>query len=279
MNIARIKTMYNDELILFQNSVESIWTDEHMSKTLLEAQLDESNNAGSRKPENRKIIVEWMNKQIKPFSKIIDLGCGPGLYSYDLGKFGHSVLGIDFNKASYEYARDNKTIKNITEYKHVNYIKDEITGKFNLAMIIFCDFSALIPDTQVILLEKIRNILEDDGIFVFDVFGLSVMETIQEEKSWYLSEGNDFWSNDPYFLNTEIKKFPDNNTIGTRHYLISQKTGKIKEFILWDQYYSENSIRKFMENNGFEVIEINKDIIKYEEETLLVIVKKQKTST
>jgi len=268
--------MYKNDLELFQKSNETIWTDEHISKTLLEAQLDESTNAGSRKPENIKIIVNWINEIIKPSSKIIDLGCGPGLYSYELGLLGHNVLGIDFNKASYDYALKNKSILNLVEYKYSNYLEDKIIGKFNLAMVIFCDFSALIPDDQIVLLNKIKSILEDDGIFIFDVFGFSVMESIQEKKNWTISQGKDFWSSDPYILNTEIKKYKNNNTIGTRHYLINQNSGKIKEFILWDQYYDENSITKLMNDNGFDVVEINKEIINYREETLLVVAKKKK---
>jgi SAM-dependent methyltransferase len=267
--------MYKNELELFHRYNESVWTDEHISKTILEAQLDESTNAGSRKPENRKIIVNWINEKIKPSSKIIDLGCGPGLYAYDLGQFGHNVLGIDFNKASCEYAKANKSIKNLVDYKYSNYIKDDLTGKFNLAMMIFCDFSALIPNDQLILLNKIKTILENDGLFIFDVFGLSVMEKIQEKRSWSISQGNDFWSNEPYILNTEIKKFNNENAIGTRHYLINQNNGKIKEFILWDQYFNDNSIKKLMKNNGFDVIEINKELISYNEETLLVMAKKK----
>ena len=267
--------MYNDELKLFQRCNETIWTDEYISKTLLKAQLDESTNAGSRKPENRKIIVDWINQKIEPFSKIIDIGCGPGLYSYDLGKLGHSVLGIDFNKASYDFANKNKTVKQLVKYKYSNYLKDTFTGKFNLAMMIFCDFSALIPEDQKILLNKLREILDNGGLFIFDVFGLSVMENISEKRNWIISQGNDFWSKEPYLLNTEIKKFKDENTIGTRYYLIEQKTGKIKEFILWDQYYNEHSIGKLMEKNGFKIIEINKELINYKEETLLVTVKRK----
>jgi len=268
--------MYDNEFKLFKKSNKSIWTDDHISKTLLEAQLDESNNAGSRKPENRNIIINWINGKIEPLSKIIDLGCGPGLYSYELGKLGHSVLGIDFNEASYNYAKENKIFKNLIEYKYSDYLEDTFTGKFNLAMMIFCDFGALIPEDQIILMNKIKNILCNDGVFIFDVFGLSVMESIEEKRSWTISQGNDFWSSESYILNTEIVKFKKENTIGTRYYLIGQISGKIKEFILWDQYYNENSIQKFMDENGFDVIEINKKLIHYKEETLLVMAKKKK---
>jgi SAM-dependent methyltransferase len=275
ISINKGDVLFKNELTLFQKSKESIWTNEHISKTLLEAQLDESMNAGSRKPKNREIIVNWINKNIKPSSRIIDLGCGPGLYSYDLGKLGHYVFGINFNKASYEKKKKNKTIENLIEYKYCDYLIDTFTGKFNLAIMIFCDFGVLIPNDQIVLMNKIKNILDDDGIFIFDVFGLSAMENINETRHWTISHGNDFWSNEPYLLNTEIKKYEDVNTIGTRYYLINQNTGKINEFILWDQYYNEKSINKLMEDNGFNVIEINNKLINYEKETLLVMAKRR----
>jgi SAM-dependent methyltransferase len=268
--------MYINELGLFQRSNEAIWTDEHIAKTLLEAHLDESYDAASRKSENREIILNWINKKIKPASKILDLGCGPGLYVYELGKMGHYVLGIDFNKASYDYAKENKTIEKHIEYKYSDYVKDTLTGEFNLAIMIFCDFGALIPSEQTVLLKKIEDVIVNDGIFIFDVFGLSVMESIQENRSWTISQGEDFWSNEPYILNKEIKKYEIENTIGTRYYLTNQNSGRIKEFILWDQYYNELSITKLLNDNGFDVIEINKDLINYKEETLLVMAKKIK---
>jgi 2-polyprenyl-3-methyl-5-hydroxy-6-metoxy-1,4-benzoquinol methylase len=87
----------------------------------LDAHLDESNDAASRKPERRVDIVNWINKKVSQNSKIIDLGCGPGLYTYELGKLGHNVLGVDFNKKSINYAQKYKCINNILEYKYCNY--------------------------------------------------------------------------------------------------------------------------------------------------------------
>ena len=267
--------MYNNEIKLFQRSNETIWTDGHICKTLLEAHLDESHDAATRKPETRIKTVNWINQSIKPNSKIIDFGCGPGLYSYELGKLGHNVLGIDFNKASYDYANNNKTINGLVEYKHCNYIKDEIAGKYNVAIMIYCDFGALIPNEQIILLQNIKNLLEDDGIWIFDIFGTTVMEKIQEKRNWEVSQGNDFWSKEPYFLMEEIKIFKNENTIGTRYYLVDQKAGKIKEYIMWDQYYTENTIQKLMFENGFEVVEINNKLVKNNEETLFIKAKKR----
>jgi SAM-dependent methyltransferase len=267
--------MYNNELTLFQRSNESIWTDEYISKSLLHDHLDESSDAASRKSSRRLEIIRWINARIKTNSRIIDFGCGPGLYAYELGKMGHNVLGIDFNKESINYARSNKSIKGIVEYKYSNYLQDQFDGKYNAAMMIFCDFGALIPNEQRTVLKKINSLLEDDGIFVFDVFGKAEMKNQQDKRCWYILNGMDFWNGAPYLLLEERKLFEQENTLGTRYYLVDQTTGIIKECIMWDQYYDEDSIQNLLSENGFEVLEIDKGIIKYKEETLLVIARKK----
>jgi 2-polyprenyl-3-methyl-5-hydroxy-6-metoxy-1,4-benzoquinol methylase len=67
---------------------------------MLDAHLDERYDAASRTVQKRTVIINWINNNIKPRSKILDLGCGPGLYAHELGKMEHNVLGIDFNKIS-----------------------------------------------------------------------------------------------------------------------------------------------------------------------------------
>jgi predicted TPR repeat methyltransferase len=269
--------MYNNELQLFQRSNEAIWTDEYISKSLLDAHLDEVHDAASRKSEKRINILNWISNNIKPCSKIIDLGCGPGLFAYELGKSKHNVLGVDYNKESINYAQKNKLIENTVQYKYCNYLKDTIEGKFNAAMIIYCDFGALIPDEQKLLLKKLYNLLDDEGLLFFDVFGKEVMKNKGGKKNWFISNGRDFWSEEPYFLMEELKLFEKENVLGTRYYLVNQINGKIKEYIMWDQYHDEQSIKKLLLENGFETIEIKKDLIENDEETLFIMAKKQKT--
>lgn len=266
--------MFDAELKLFQRSNEAIWTDEHISKSLLEAHIDESHDAASRTSPKRTEIINWINNNVKSHSKIIDLGCGPGLYAYELGRLGHKVLGVDFNKESINYAQENKRINDSIEYKYCNYLKDTFDGKYNAALMIYCDFGALVPDEQKLLLEKIYDLLEDDGIFFFDALGKEEIKNQKEKKSWYISRGEDFWSKEPYFCMEESKLFVKESALGRRYYIVNQLNGKVKEYIMWDQYYDENSIKKLLSENGFKMIEINKNLIKSREETLFIIAKK-----
>ena len=267
--------MYENELQLFKRSNDVIWTDEYISKSLLDAHLDESNDAASRKSEKRTEIINLINSNVKPNSKIIDLGCGPGLYEYELGKFGHKILGVDINKESINYAIKNKCSNNLTEYRYCNYLQDTINDKFDAAMMIYCDFGALIPGEQKLLLNKIFNLLNDDGLFIFDIFGKNEINNIKDNREWFISGGGDFWSKDPYICIQEKKFFANEAALGTRYFLINQLNGTIKEFIIWDQYYDDNSIRNLLSENGFEITEIRKNLIKSNEEVFFVIAKKK----
>jgi 2-polyprenyl-3-methyl-5-hydroxy-6-metoxy-1,4-benzoquinol methylase len=97
--------MLENKLELFQRSENNIWTDKYIGKNILQSHLNENNNAASRQYDSRINIIKWIHKVIKPNAKIVDLGCGPGLYAYKLGKLGHSVFGIDVNKESIKYAK------------------------------------------------------------------------------------------------------------------------------------------------------------------------------
>ena len=94
MKIKYAGKMIDKELKLFQRSNETIWTDEYIGKNLLKAHLDESDDAASRKKESRLETINWISYFIKPNSKILDLGCGTGLYSFEFGKLGHKVYGM-----------------------------------------------------------------------------------------------------------------------------------------------------------------------------------------
>jgi hypothetical protein len=65
------------------------------------------------------------------------------------------------------------------------------------------------------------------------------------------------------------------NAIGRINYLIDQETGRIKEYILWDQCYEENEIRSLLENNGLKIEEQNRELIKNEQDIIFIKAKKQ----
>lgn len=269
--------MFAEKLKLFQRNNYSIWTDKYISKELLKCHLDDSVDGASRSFNKRTKILNFINQNIGPESKILDLGCGPGLIDFELGKLGHKILGIDFNVESVNYANKNKKLNNI-EYVYKDYLSEDLKGKYDVILMIYCDFGALIPSEQKVLLNKIYNLLTDKGVFIFDIFKLSfIKESMKSFKNWNFSKGNDFWNKDPYLLLEEVEFFEKENTIGRRYFIIDQKNNEKKEFVLWDQYYDKNSISKLLLENKFKIKKTNDHLLSDENSVFIISEKLERT--
>jgi 2-polyprenyl-3-methyl-5-hydroxy-6-metoxy-1,4-benzoquinol methylase len=90
---------------LWQRSDEPFWDDEHISKGMLEAHLNPDWDAASRKHSYIDSSVKWLSSLIPANGKILDLGCGPGLYAKRFSDMGYTVTGMDFSKRSIAYAK------------------------------------------------------------------------------------------------------------------------------------------------------------------------------
>lgn len=93
---------------VFKASKTIFWQDPHIAKYLLEAHLDPNNEGASRNPFFIDKSVQFINELVNETKgkKIIDIGCGPGLYCERLSKFGFEVTGVDFSENSIRYAQE-----------------------------------------------------------------------------------------------------------------------------------------------------------------------------
>ena len=89
-------------------TASDLWTDEHTSKQMLSFHLNEAIDVSSRNAEFINQSVKWIvtTFSIGSDSKIVDFGCGPGLYAARLAKHGANVTGIDFSERSIKYAEE-----------------------------------------------------------------------------------------------------------------------------------------------------------------------------
>lgn len=129
-------------------TARDLWTDEHTSRQMLSFHLNEILDISSRNAAFINRYVEWISAKFKVenSTKIADFGCGPGLYSTRLAKLGASVTGIDFSKSSIDYATEIAIREKLNiSYVNQDYLEFETEERFDLALMIMCDFCALSP--------------------------------------------------------------------------------------------------------------------------------------
>ena len=139
-----------------------LWTDEHISERMLRYHLDEHGDVASRTAAFIDRSVEWIASRFAVSSemRIVDFGCGPGLYTSRLARMQAKVTGIDFSTRSIQYAvkeaeEDGLSIR----YVNQDYLEFETEARFDLALMITCDFCALSPVQRKQMLGKFHRLL------------------------------------------------------------------------------------------------------------------------
>src|SRR3954449_4200661 len=75
------------------------WHEPAFSARMLAEHLSQAHDAASRRAATIDRQVAWIDETIRHGrpAAILDLGCGPGLYSGRLAARGHTCVGIDYS--------------------------------------------------------------------------------------------------------------------------------------------------------------------------------------
>lgn len=148
---------------VYQKSSKAFWDDEHISKSMLAAHLDAYHDGASRKLSDIKESSEWICSYFGNIEdkRLLDLGCGPGIYAELLCDKGFAVTGVDFSKRSIAYAQKHAEESNRKiEYCYQDYLEMNYEYVFDLVILIYYDFGVLSPNDRNILLGKIYSALK-----------------------------------------------------------------------------------------------------------------------
>jgi SAM-dependent methyltransferase len=265
---------------LFERTEHIFWDDSHISKGMLEAHLDTSWDGASRLPSTIEASVKWLSESVfeNKKMKILDLGCGPGLYASRLAKLGHAVTGIDFSKRSIEYAKNiNSEEKLNIEYIYQNYTMIDYENEFDAIILIYCDLGALTNDERDILLKKIYKALKPGGKFVFDTFTHEYRKKLDTKKIWEIEKENEgFWSEKPYLALNQNFHYPEEDTYLDQIIVITDE--ELKVYRIFDHVYSKDTLNNLIEKFGFKNQVFYSDItgkeFKDDSDTIAVVVMK-----
>lgn len=239
-----------------------MWTDPYIARQLLEIHLNPDIDAASRKPQSIEKTLEFIDKScINPGMQILDMGCGPGIYTEKIAAKGHHVTGVDFSENSIDYARKTASLnKSNVEYICQNYLELDFLEKFDLILMIYTDLGVLVPDDREILLDKIFAALKPGGIFIFDVLNdKNLEEKFPEQQSWNVSEGG-FWREQPYLELINGFHYREEKVFLRQHTIVDKTENYIK-YRFWTNYFNATNLIPILAGHGFENIESNDNVL------------------
>ena len=248
---------------IYEKGSAFMWTDEHISKQLLNVHLNPDIDLGSRKRSTIEKTANWILDTQKDKGKlnILDLGCGPGLYTEIFAKAGHNITGIDISKNSIEYAKKSAQDKKLDiTYLNSSYLETDLeSDKYDLVVMIFTDLGVLMPTERESLLEKIFRVLKKGGTFIFDVLKDKEIEKKISAKTWEASN-NGFWKESSYLALSESFLYQEEKVILFQHIIVDAEKN-IETYRFWTHFFSQTDVQKMLDAHNFIDVKFKEDIL------------------
>lgn len=252
---------YSEEPALFEPGESLFWDDPHISKGMLEAHLNPEHDAASRRPEKIEKEVNHLVSSgiIKPGDRVLDLGCGPGLYASRLADKGIKVTAIDISQRSLDYAIKQAGEKGLEiDYRRMDFFDIDFRAEFDVVIQTYGELGVFPGEKRDELLTKIYRALKNDGLLIFDVTSKDKRTEARANNNWYVSDGG-FWRPG---LHLVLEQSFDYQEADARvdQYIVVDDNG-VSVYRTWIHDYTPLSIGEALRKAGFEVLHLWNDLI------------------
>jgi SAM-dependent methyltransferase len=224
---------------------------------MLREHLSQEHDAASRRFAKIDAHVAWIHDHVlarRP-TCILDLGCGPGLYTSRLARLGHTCVGIDFGPASVAYAVQAAEQEGLgCTYLLRDICTADYGTDYGLAMLIFGEFNVFRPADARLILTKAFQALSMDGILVLEP---STFEAVQREgqagTSWW-SAARGLFSDLPHLGLVENSWDAERCVATIRYYVLDAATDQVTRYASSSQAYTNPQYRDLLVECGFDEV-------------------------
>lgn len=236
------------------------WHDPAFSRRMLDEHLSQDHDAASRRCEKIQNHVQWINHHLlldQP-AKILDLACGPGLYSSRLAELGHECFGIDYSPASIEYARNAAEQNHLScKYVHQDIRQADYGIGFNLVMLVYGELNIFAPDHAHRILTKAHTALANDGLILLEPHTFSIVQEVgNKPASWYSAQSGLF-SDNPHICLQENFWDESSRTATIRYFIIDSASAIVTPHAQTLQAYTDHEYHSLLTESGFSEIQFH----------------------
>jgi 2-polyprenyl-3-methyl-5-hydroxy-6-metoxy-1,4-benzoquinol methylase len=242
-------------------TAEELWTETHTAEQMLRYHLDTELPMASRQHAFIDQSATWIAKHfhLGNGKKVADFGCGPGLYALRLARTGALVTGVDFSANSLAYAREKAQQEGAEiDYQHTNYLNFSSNEKYDLILMIMCDYCVLSPSQRALLQSIFKKHLAPQGRVLLDVNTMNAFNAREEVSTYERRQLNGFWSPNDYFGFVNTFKYDEEKVVLDKYTIIEEQRTRV--VYNWFQHFDTASLTDEFEGNGLVVEEIYGDV-------------------
>lgn len=242
----------------FAPSPDNIWTNEEIAPFIFQSYFNNAIYGGSKNEQFVEKAVEYINSIAKEHSckSILDLGCGPGVYTVPLAELGYEVRGVDFSEKAINYAETNKN-EQLRNLNHTvgNILTFRSNIKYDMVLLLYETYSSFNKKDRATLLNNITNNIKNNGIFILDIASDKRFSEQSPAKGWQFFNARELFIEKPHYLFFSIEKYPNNLIL--HHSIFLFENQDIINCYDWIQCFDKNSIIKELENSNFTILNIH----------------------
>ena len=234
------------------------WNDPDFSRRMLTEHLSQEHDLASRRTEIIDKQVNWIHKNLlnEQPTRILDLGCGPGLYIQRLTALGHQCRGINYSPASIDYAKQQANDLGLDcDYVIGDLRTTDFSSGFGLAMLIFGEFNVFKKSDIEVILQKIHTSLNNGGLLLLEAHTFATIENMGRAESSWSSSDSGLFSEKPHLCLTENAWQEQSHCATRRYFIIDAATGNVTRYAQTFQAYTEKEYESLLTVFGFEQIE------------------------
>lgn len=253
------------------------WSDPAFSRRMLDVHLDPGTHMASRAPEVVRAHVDWLLEQLAARAgtqgpwRVLDVGCGPGLYLHELAARGHGGCGFDFAPEPLRWAREHAEANGLD----ARFLAADLTAlpddfgavagaPFDAVTFWFGEFHAFRPEQARAFLPRLAGLLRPGGLFVLEYqpWDLFVRE---DATTWSAVDESPFHRR-PHLWLEEFAWDESARAEIQVHWIIEADTGAVSRYAQSHQAWPDQELAALLTGTGLADLEMHEPITGVDEQ-------------
>ncbi|MBW2453733.1 MAG: class I SAM-dependent methyltransferase [Deltaproteobacteria bacterium] len=230
------------------------WDDPQFSERMLREHLSQDHDLASRRGATIDNQVEWIFSAVmgdRP-GKVLDLACGPGLYTQRLAAKGCECVGLDFSPASIRYAAQVAGDEGFQcTYRPADLRDGAFGSDFELVMFIYGQLNVFPRDRGRDILQNAHQALRPGGSLLLEIQSdEQIRRAARGAPSWY-SAPSGLFSDSPHIVLQE-NFWDDEARASTSRFLVLEgQSGSVGSYALSNEAYTTQELSDLLTQVGF----------------------------
>ena len=236
------------------------WEEPGFSQRMLDEHLSQSHDLASRREPLIDAHTRFIQQQLRAEqpAKVLDLGCGPGLYLHRLARAGYRGHGIDLAPASISYAREVAANEGLDcTFEQADLRKASFGGGYDLALLIFGQLNVFERERARDILQRTHAALVPGGKLVLEPQDPDAISGTPEGTSDWSVVQSGLFASTPHLLLHERFWNEPTRTATDRWYVVDADTATVQRHAMSTCSYTAEELSALLKSVGFKNVDVH----------------------